>query len=241
MQIGRVAGLVAVLLLTAATQPRSRTVRPRSSRRARGSCRSGCGSRWNSRPGCSRRCSGIFNWQRGRTPGFVIRSFAASQRRIAELATEIQRVQSEADRIQSRAIDGADAYAAAGANCQCTSDGERDARACRAGACADLHFRGRSPAGYLGVTLSGVQNTELRDGKVFTLYRVSHCRIESVEAGQPGGESGVASRRYDHCVRACDAARCRAAWRSPDAGRSPRDEGAPRWSRAGAECVGRHA
>ncbi len=112
-----------------------------------------------------------------------------TSQRIADLATEIARVQEEADRVQVQSVDAETraqlraqiASARAMANVTRVLAGQQRA----------LTFRTRSmPRGYLGVQLSGEQNTELRDGKVFTLF-LSPAVIASVEAGSPAAEGGL--------------------------------------------------
>ncbi len=112
-----------------------------------------------------------------------------TSQRIAELASEISRVQMEADRVQVTAVDAQTraqlmaqiASARAMANVTRALAGQQRA----------LTFSTRQfPRGYLGVTLSGEQNTELREGKVFTVF-VSPSVIESVEAGSPAAEGGL--------------------------------------------------
>lgn len=112
-----------------------------------------------------------------------------TSQRIAELANEIARVQMEADRVQVRSVDvqartqlmAQIASARAMANVTRALAGQQRA----------LTFSTRQfPRGYLGVTLSGEQNTELRDGKVFTVF-VSPSVIESVEAGSPAAQGGL--------------------------------------------------
>lgn len=116
----------------------------------------------------------------------IVRS---TSQRIAELATEIARVQAEADRVQSASVDAETraqlraqiASARAMANVTRALAGQQRA----------LIFSTRSmPRGYLGVTLSGEQNTELRDGKVFTVF-LSPSVIASVEAGSPAAQAGL--------------------------------------------------
>jgi C-terminal processing protease CtpA/Prc len=112
-----------------------------------------------------------------------------TSQRISELAGEISRVQLEADRVQVHAVDAQTrsqllaqiASARAMANVTRVLAGQQRA----------LTFSTRQfPRGYLGVTLSGEQNTELRDGKVFTVF-VSPSVIESVEAGSPAAQGGL--------------------------------------------------
>lgn len=112
-----------------------------------------------------------------------------TSQRIAELATEIARVQMEADRVQVAAVDAGTraqllaqiASARAMANVTRALAGQQRA----------LLFSTRTmPRGYLGVTLSGEQNTELREGKVFTQF-LSPSVIASVEAGSPAAVAGL--------------------------------------------------
>ncbi len=112
-----------------------------------------------------------------------------TSREIAELAREIARVQAEADRAQARNV-----VEASRAQLRVQIASAR-AMADVARALADqqrrLTFSTRSfPRGYLGVSLSGEQNTELRDGKVFTLF-TSPAVIASVEAGSPAAQGGL--------------------------------------------------
>jgi S1-C subfamily serine protease len=117
-----------------------------------------------------------------------------TSQRISQLAAELTRVQAEADRVQfttlasdTRAqIVSQLASARAMANvARLLSDQQR------ALTFSTLATRAR-PKGYLGVTLSGTQNTELRDGKVFTLFR-GPVVIESVEAGSPAALGALES------------------------------------------------
>ena len=112
-----------------------------------------------------------------------------TSQRISELATEISRVQMEADRVQTRAVDEQTraqlraqiASARAMANVTRALAGQQRA----------LTFSTRQfPRGYLGVSLSSEQTTELRDGKVFTVF-VSPSVIESVEPGSPAAQGGL--------------------------------------------------
>ena len=112
-----------------------------------------------------------------------------TSQRIAELATEIARVQMEADRVQIASVDAETraqlmaqiASARAMANVTRALAGQQRA----------LTFSTRAvPRGYLGVTLSGEQNTELRDGKVYTVF-LSPSVIETVEPGSPAGQGGL--------------------------------------------------
>ena len=112
-----------------------------------------------------------------------------TSQRIAELATEIARVQMEADRVQIASVDATTraqlmaqiASARAMANVTRALAGQQRA----------LTFSTRAvPRGYLGVTLSGEQNTELRDGKVYTVF-LSPSVIETVEPGSPAAQGGL--------------------------------------------------
>ena len=112
-----------------------------------------------------------------------------TSQRIAELASEISRVQREADRVQARMVD---AQTRAQLQAQIAS---ARAMANVTRALADrqraLTFSTRAmPRGYLGVSLSAEQNTELRDGRVFTLF-ASPAVVASVEAGSPAAEGGL--------------------------------------------------
>lgn len=112
-----------------------------------------------------------------------------TSKRIAELATEIARVQREADRVQ---FENGDSDSRAQLRAQIAS-ARAIANVTRvlAGRQRALTFSTRSmPRGYLGVQLSGEQNTELRDGKVFTVF-VSPAVIASVEAGSPAATGGL--------------------------------------------------
>ncbi len=112
-----------------------------------------------------------------------------TSQRIAELAGEISRVQMEADRVQVHSVD---AQVRAQLMAQITSArAMANVTRALAGQQRALTFSTRQlPRGYLGVTLSGEQNTELRDGKVFTVF-VSPSVIESVEAGSPAAQGGL--------------------------------------------------
>jgi membrane-associated protease RseP (regulator of RpoE activity) len=191
MQIGRGAGLVAMLMLTAtAATAQQEGGSPELEARSRELSE-------RMRVTLEQQARVLSQMQRdfqlaarsdSRIRDSIVRS---AQRRIAELATEIQRVQSEADRFQLRAPDG---QARAQLLAQISS-ARAMANVTRvlAGQGRALTFISRSqPRGYLGVTLSGVQNTELRNGKVFTLYE-SPTRIESVEAGSPAAKAGLES------------------------------------------------
>ncbi len=112
-----------------------------------------------------------------------------TSQRIAELAGEISRVQSEADRLQAQAMTEQArtqilvqlASARAMANSARSIVGQQRA----------LTFMSRGmPRGRLGVTLSGGQTTELRDGKVFTLFE-SPLAIASVEPDSPASRGGL--------------------------------------------------
>jgi C-terminal processing protease CtpA/Prc len=112
-----------------------------------------------------------------------------TSQRIAELASEIARVQMEADHVQHAAVD---AQTRAQLQAQIASSrAMANVTRALAGRQRALIFSTRSmPRGYLGVTLSGEQNTELRDEKVFTVF-LSPSVIASVEAGSPAAESGL--------------------------------------------------
>lgn len=116
----------------------------------------------------------------------------ATSQQIAELATEIARVQAEADRIQGRAVDAETraqlrtqiASARATANVMRALSGQQRA----------LTLINRSmPRGYLGVTFSSEQSTEVRDGAVFTVF-MSPAVIETVEPGSPAAKAGLEGR-----------------------------------------------
>ena len=113
-----------------------------------------------------------------------------TSQRIAELASEIARVQLEADRVQVRGAVDAETRAQLRVQIASARAMANVTRAL-AGQQRALTFSTRQfPRGYLGVTLSGEQNTELRDGKVFTVF-VSPSVIESVEAGSPAAQGGL--------------------------------------------------
>ena len=116
----------------------------------------------------------------------------ATSQQIAELATEIAHVQAEADRIQGRAVDAETrallrtqiASSRAAANAMRALSGQQRA----------LTLINRSmPRGYLGVTFSSEQSTELRDGTVFTVF-MSPAVIETVEPGSPAAKAGLEGR-----------------------------------------------
>jgi PDZ domain len=118
----------------------------------------------------------------------IVRS---TSQRIAELSGEIARVQSEADRLQGEAItEGARsqmrvqlATARAMANTARVIVGQQRA----------LTFMTLgAPRGRLGVRLSGAQQTEVRDGKVYTLFD-SPLSIASVEPDSPASRAGLLS------------------------------------------------
>jgi len=112
-----------------------------------------------------------------------------TSQRIADLATEIARVQAEADRVQVQSVH-ADTRAELRAQIA-SARAMANVTRVLAGQQRALTFRTRSmPRGYLGVQLSGEQNTELRDGKVFTVF-LSPAVIASVEAGSPAAEGGL--------------------------------------------------
>jgi S1-C subfamily serine protease len=115
-----------------------------------------------------------------------------ASRRISRLATEIAKIQADADRAQFRELQGdareqllaqmASARAMANVS-RVLADRQRV-----------LTYRMSSvsarPRGYIGVALSGSQNIDIRDGKVFTVF-LSPSIIESVEAGGPAAASGL--------------------------------------------------
>lgn len=110
-----------------------------------------------------------------------------TSQQIAELGRDIARVQMEADRTQLRAVaEGTRAQLRVQiASARAIADVARTlARQQRVMITRTL------PRGYLGVTLSGEQNTELRDGKVFTMF-LSPSVIESVEPGSPAANGGL--------------------------------------------------
>lgn len=110
-----------------------------------------------------------------------------TSQQIAELGRDIARVQMEADRAQLRAVaEGTRAQLRVQiASARAIADVARTlARQQRVMITRTL------PRGYLGVTLSGEQNTELRDGKVFTMF-LSPSVIESVEPGSPAANGGL--------------------------------------------------
>ncbi len=112
-----------------------------------------------------------------------------TSQRIADLATEIARVQEEADRMQVQSVD-ADTRAQLRAQIA-SARAMANVTRVLAGQQRALTFRTRSmPRGYLGVQLSGEQNTEVRDGKVFTVF-LSPAVIASVEAGSPAADGGL--------------------------------------------------
>lgn len=113
----------------------------------------------------------------------------ATSQRIAELATVLARVQGEADRVELRAMDAA---VRAELRAQITSArAMANVTRALAGQQRALTFMStRAPRGYLGVTLAGEQNTELRDGKVFTLYE-SPLSIELVVPDSPAARAGL--------------------------------------------------
>lgn len=112
----------------------------------------------------------------------------ASQR-IAELASEIARVQIEADRVQLRMVDAA-TRAQLAAQIQ-SARAMGDVTRALANQQRVLTFSTRStPKGYLGVTLNSEQRTEPRDGKVFTVF-LSPAVIELVAPGSPAARVGL--------------------------------------------------
>ncbi len=112
-----------------------------------------------------------------------------TSQRIAELAGQIAQVQMEADRVQGAAVD---AETRAALRVQITSArAMANVTRALAGQQRALTFMSSAaPRGYLGVTLSGTQNTELRDGRVFTLYE-SPLSIESVAPESPAARGGL--------------------------------------------------
>jgi C-terminal processing protease CtpA/Prc len=124
-----------------------------------------------------------------RTRDSLMRSASS---RIRELSAAIGRIQFEADSGRSMAsryevrtrLDGQLSSARALANVTRALAGQQ-----RALMFSTLSANAQ-PRGYLGVTLSGTQITEVRDGKVFTLFR-SPSLIESVEAGSPAALAGL--------------------------------------------------
>jgi hypothetical protein len=114
-----------------------------------------------------------------------------TSQRIAELATQIARVQVEADRLQ---ITSVDAETRSQLQAQIASlRAMGNVTRALAGQQRALTFSTRTmPRGYLGVMLSGEQNTELRDGKVITVY-LSPSVIETVEPGSPAARGGLES------------------------------------------------
>jgi len=116
----------------------------------------------------------------------IVRS---TSQRIAELAGEIARVQMEADRVQFRSVD-VEARAQLRAQIASARAMANVTRAL-AGQQRALTFSTRPrPRGYLGVALSGEQNTELRDGKVYTVFATPTV-IASVTAGSPAARAGL--------------------------------------------------
>jgi len=112
-----------------------------------------------------------------------------TSQRIAELAGQIARVQMEADQVQAASVD---VQARAALRAQITSArAMANVTRALAGQQRALTFMSSAaPRGYLGVTLSGAQNTELRDGRVFTVYD-SPLSIESVVPESPAARSGL--------------------------------------------------
>ncbi|MCC7052367.1 MAG: PDZ domain-containing protein [Gemmatimonadaceae bacterium] len=111
--------------------------------------------------------------------------------RIAELAAEIARVQMEADRVQVQlsSDEARGQLRVQIASARAIADVMRSI----AGKQRELTFMTRSaPRGYLGVTLSGEQRTELREGKVFTVFE-SPTLIESVIPDSPAARSGLSA------------------------------------------------
>ena len=122
----------------------------------------------------------------GRVRDSIVR---VTSQRIGELAGEIARVQLEADRVQFGAVD-AETRAELLAQIISARAMGNVTRAL-AGQQRALTFSTRArPRGYLGVILSSEQNTELRDGKVFTEF-VSPSVVVSVTAGSPAARAGL--------------------------------------------------
>ena len=116
----------------------------------------------------------------------IVRS---TSQQIAELAGEIARVQVEADRVQIRSVD-VEARAQLRAQIASARAMANVTRAL-AGQQRALTFSTRPrPRGYLGVALSGEQNTELRDGTVYTVF-ATPAVIASVTAGSPAARAGL--------------------------------------------------
>lgn len=116
----------------------------------------------------------------------IVRS---TSQQIAELAGEIARVQVEADRVQIRSVD-VEARAQLRAQIASARAMANVTRAL-AGQQRALTFSTRPrPRGYLGVALSGEQNTELREGKVYTVF-ATPAVIASVTAGSPAARAGL--------------------------------------------------
>lgn len=115
-----------------------------------------------------------------------------TSQRISELAAEIARVQVEADRMQ---FGNVDAGTRAELRAQIASArAMANATRALAGQQRALTFSTRAmPRGYLGVTFSSEQSTELRDGKVYTVF-MSPAVIESVEPGSPAAKAGLEGR-----------------------------------------------
>lgn len=115
----------------------------------------------------------------------------ATSQQIAELATEIARVQLEADRAQ-RSVNSGDARTELRAQIASARAIANVTRAL-AGQQRALIFTTRTvPRGYLGVTLSSEQRTEVRDGKVVTVFD-SPTLIESVVPDSPAARGGLSA------------------------------------------------
>lgn len=112
--------------------------------------------------------------------------------RIGELAGEIARIQAEANRAQ---LAGLDVQTKAQIQAQLSS-ARAMANMARvlAGQQRALTYSSvnvaSAPRGYLGVTLTGDQRVEVRDGKVVTVFQ-GPTLIESVEAGSPAALAGL--------------------------------------------------
>jgi S1-C subfamily serine protease len=125
-----------------------------------------------------------------RTRDSIVRD---ASRRISQLATEIAKVQVEADRAQFRELQG-DVREQLFAQIVTAREMANVSRLL-ADRQRTLSYRMSSPAssrprGYIGVTLSGMQGIDVRDGRVFTVF-LSPSIIESVEAGAPAALSGL--------------------------------------------------
>ncbi len=112
-----------------------------------------------------------------------------TSQRIADLANELARFQIEADRVEIRAKD-AEGRAQLRAQIASARAMANVTRALAGQQRALTFMSTRAPRGYLGVTLSGEQNTELRDGKVYTIYE-SPLSIELVVPDSPAARAGL--------------------------------------------------